>query len=123
MKNIYKCFKKGEEFKYNFYLTPKDLLRGEEFTSLDLGAKLIYSILLTRLAISNKNDWVDNNEKLFIVYSIEDIIDDSGSSRATIIRHLNSLENFGLIERKRRGLGMKNIIYINDFEKKNLIIR
>ena len=103
----------------NYIVVPKALLKGDAFKGMSADAKLAYVLFLDRLSLSKKNNWIDEKGKFYIIYSVEEIVNDLGSSKVTVSKILNSLEHeFGLIERFRRGLGLPNLIYVKDFANK-----
>ena len=55
--------------------------------------------------LSARNNWTDENGRIYIIYSIEKIAEDLFYSRATIMRMMDELEHLGLIERRKQGLG------------------
>ena len=65
-------------------------------------AKLLYSLLLDRSTLSQKNGWQDNEGRIFIVYPITEIAEILDKSTMTIQSALNELDAAGLLERERR---------------------
>lgn len=71
--------------------------------------------MLDRMSLSIKNGWFDEQNRAYIVNSIENMMDDLGCSKSTcvkIVKELDSEKGIGLIEKKRRGLGKSDIIYM-----------
>lgn len=102
--------------QFAFYRVPKVLFSDERFWNVSTDAKLLYGILLDRMNLSAKNQWIDEDMRVFIIFTIEEIQEalDCGDKKATKL--LSELENkCGLIERKRQGLGKPNIIYVKNF--------
>lgn len=62
-----------------------------------------------------KNGWLDDENRVFIIYQIAEIQEDLGYSKKKAIDFLGELEAFGLIEKKRRVLGLSNSIYVKSF--------
>lgn len=68
------------------------------------------------MSLSVKNCWFDEENRVYIIYTIDDILSDFGCARQKALKLLDELENgIGLIERKRQGLGRPNIIYVKNF--------
>ena len=76
---------------------------------------MLYGLLLDRMGLSMKNGWLDDENRVCIIYQISEIQEDLGYSKKKAIEFLGELEAFGLIEKKRRGLGLSNIIYVKSF--------
>ena len=101
---------------FSYYVIPKELITNEEFADLNLSAKFIYSLMLNRLNLSIKNNWVDDNNHIYIYYQIKTLMKDSGIvSNNTVIKLLNILKEFGLIQITRQGNGKPNKIYVGNF--------
>ena len=62
-----------------------------------------------------KNRWFDSENRVYIIYQIAEIMEDFNFSKKTAVRYLNELENFGLVEKKRRGLGLPSLLYVKNF--------
>jgi len=102
---------------YSFYQIPKLLIDNESFSSLDGWALILYGIMLNRASLSaeNSNEFTDENGNLYIIYTVEEAMQQCKKGNKFIIKTLNQLEETGLIERKRRGLGKPSITYVKDF--------
>lgn len=101
--------------RFSFYMLPKILLSDEHFKSLSSDAKIFYACLLERSSYSYKNNWIDDDDRVYIIFTIEEIMETLGVSNKTASKISSELENIGLIEKKRQGLGKPNIIYVKDF--------
>lgn len=101
--------------RFSFYMLPKILLSDEHFKSLSSDAKIFYACLLERSSYSYKNNWIDDEDRVYIIFTIEEIMETLGVSNKTASKISSELENIGLIEKKRQGLGKPNIIYVKDF--------
>lgn len=62
--------------------------------------------LYHRMSLSRKNGWLDKENKVYIIYQINEIQENLGFSKKKAIDYLAELEKFGLVEKKRRGLGL-----------------
>ncbi len=101
--------------QFNFIRIPKAMLTEKTFSSLSLQAKMLYGILLDRMGLSMKNGWFDAENKVYIIYQIAEIQEDLGFTKKKAIEYLGELESFGLVEKKRRGLGLPSILYVKSF--------
>ena len=100
---------------FNFIRIPKVMLTDAVFSDLSLQAKVLYSVLLDRMALSRKNSWFDEENRVFIIYQIGEIQEDLGFTKRKAMDLLTELEKFGLLEKKRRGHGLPNILYVKSF--------
>lgn len=101
--------------RFSFYMLPKILISDEHFKSLSSDSKIFYACLLERSSYSYKNNWIDDENRVYIIFTIEEIMETLGVSNKTASKISSELENIGLIEKKRQGLGKPNIIYVKDF--------
>ena len=107
--------------QYNFIKIPKELVVGEGFSSLSVQAKILYGMLLDRMGMSYKNKWLDEENRVYIVYSLDDIQADMNVSKHKAIDCLSELEDVGLIVRRKRGKGLPNQIYVKNFSKAQVV--
>ena len=101
--------------QFSFIRIPRILLLDKAFSALSLSAKVLYSVLLDRMGLSMKNKWLDEENKVYIIYQITEIQSDLGFSKKKAMDYLTELEKIGLIEKKKRGFGLPNIIYVKSF--------
>ena len=101
--------------QFSFYRIPRLLIKDQHFKGLSSDAKLLYGLMLYRMALSMKNHWLDNENRAYIIYSISNVMDDINCSKPTCVKIMKELDSFGLIERKRKGLGKPDIIYVKNF--------
>ena len=107
-----------EAEQFSFYRVPRLLIKDGRFKELSSDAKLLYGLMLDRMSLSMKNGWLDDENRAYIIYSVENIMEDLGCSKPTcikVIRELDTDNGIGLIEKKRRGLGKPDIIYVKNF--------
>ena len=101
--------------QFNFIRIPKSMIVDPMFADLSVNAKLLYGVLLDRMNLSMKNRWFDSENRVYIIYQITEIMEDFNFSKKTAVRYLNELEDFGLVEKKRRGLGLPSLLYVKNF--------
>ena len=101
--------------QFSFYRIPRLLIKDPHFKGLSSDAKLLYGLMLDRMALSMKNHWLDNENRAYIIYSISNVMEDINCSKPTCVKIMKELDSFGLIERKRKGLGKPDIIYVKNF--------
>lgn len=104
-----------EAEQFSFYRIPKLLIKDSRFKNLSSNAKLLYGLMLDRVALSVKNGWFDEYNRAYIIYTIESIMEDLCCAKATCVKTTKELIMFGLIEKKRMGQGKADIIYVKNF--------
>ena len=107
-----------EAEQYTFYRIPKVLFTAECFRTLSCEAKVLYGLLLDRMSLSIKNRWFDEEDRVYIIFTVEDVMELLNCSRQKAIKNLAELDmkkGIGLIEKKRLGLGKPNVIYVKNF--------
>ena len=58
---------------YTFYRVPKVLFSEPEFSGLSTDARLLYGLLLDRMQLSARNQWVDEYGRVYIYFKVESI--------------------------------------------------
>ena len=101
--------------QFSFYRIPRLLIKDQHFKGLSSDAKLLYGLMLDRMALSMKNHWLDNENRAYIIYSIDNVMEDLNCSKPTCVKIMKELSTFSLIERERKGLGKPDIIYVKNF--------
>ena len=108
----------NEAEQYSFYRIPKVLFTDSRFKGLSVEAKVLYGLLLDRMALSVRNNWLDQDGRVYIIYTIADVMETLGCAEQKANKLLNELDaakGVGLVERVRRGLGKPNVIYVKNF--------
>ena len=121
----FEYFYGGEAEQFSFFRIPKLLFRDEAFKSISTDAKVLYGLMLDRMSLSLKNNWMDTEGRVYIIYTIADIMEDMNCADQKAGKLLTELDNnkgIGLIERKRQGLGKPNIIYVKNFVSPSLFL-
>ena len=107
---------KNEAEQFNFYRIPKILFTDKHFAKLSVEAKVLYGLLLDRMSLSLRNDWIDAEGKVYIYFKLEDAQECLGIGKDKCIKLFAELDKgIGLIERKKQGLGKPTMIYVKNF--------
>ena len=113
---MYDYFYGAEAEQFSFYRIPKVLFTEERFRSVSAEAKVLYGLLLDRMSLSCKNGWLDRAGRVYIIFTIEEVMTALGCADQKAGKLLHELESkCRLIERKRQGLGKPNLIYVKNF--------
>ncbi len=115
-------FYQSQQDQYTFYRIPKALIKGVRYQHVTMEAKLLYGILLDRMSLSCKNDWCDASGKVFIIYTLEELMEDFSCSDKTATKLLRELEQSDLIVRRRQGLGKPSLIYVKQIQQSEPVI-
>ena len=108
----------NESEQFSFYRIPKLLITSPIFKKVSDSAKLLYGLMLDRMSLSLKNEWLDEDNKAYIIFTIYDVMEqmNCGTEKATkLIAELDSDKGIGLIERKKQGQGKPALIYLKKF--------
>lgn len=98
-----------------FYQLPKELVKHERFKGISDSAKILYSLLRDRVTLSVKNNWVDELGRVYIIFTLAEIMEDLGCADQKATKSMKELQKIGLVESVRRGLGKPNLIYVKNF--------
>ena len=81
-------------------------------TDLSHTAKLLYTLLLDRATLSQKNNWMDECVFVYVIFPLSSLSDALRCSTMSIKRALRSLEDADLIERRRGHIAVPNNIFV-----------
>lgn len=95
-----------------FLQIPKLLFTDERFRSVTNSGKLLYGILLDRNSLSASNGWKDEQERVYVYCTVDNVAELLGCSNKKAMKVLAELEEAGLIERKRQGQGKPSRILV-----------
>ena len=108
-----------EAEQFTFVRVPKVLFTDKEhFGGLSNEAKLLYGLLLERMSLSRKNNWIDKHNRVYIIFPVEEIEEslNVGHEKAlNLLKELDDQSGIGLVKKKRRGLGLPSILYVKNF--------
>lgn len=107
-----------KEKSNSFYKIPKALFTDARFQNLSLEAKILYGMFLDRLSLSKKNNWKDERGQVYIIFTIETIMELFGCGNKKAGQLVAELVKVHLIEKKRQGLCKPTLIYVQDFAEK-----
>lgn len=96
----------------SFLRFPMSLLANPKYKQMSLEAKFIYSLLLNRLTLSQKNGWINEDGEVYLIYTREDAADMLNISYKKTITAFRELIDNGLLYEKRQGRGYPNLLYV-----------
>lgn len=104
-----------EAEQFVFYRIPKVLFEAEGVKDISTDAKLLYGLMLDRMQLSAKNKWLDEKGRVYIYYTVKQIMNSLSCSNKTVTKLLHELEQTGLISREKNGLTKPDRIYVMNF--------
>lgn len=107
------CYEVQDAQIHSFFQIPKILFE-ERYAGLDPLAKFLYGVLLDRKSLSIKNNWIDENGKIYVRCSREQVMQKFFIGKQKAANLFRQLSEFELIYEKKQGQGNCNIIYIVD---------
>ena len=113
-----KRFTKEEVLKEDYIQMPKWLFN-EEFKSLSNDGKVLYSVLRDRHRLSLSNNWVNDKNEIYFLFSRENMAEMLNCNIKSAIKYFKELLKFNLVEEKRQGINKPNIIYLLDVSFEN----
>lgn len=108
-------FYEEQSQQFAFYRIPKVLFTDNRFQKISTEGKVLYGLLLDRVSLSRENGWIDEEGRVYIIFTLNAIRQAMNCAEKSAIKYLTELEDFGLIERIRQGLGKPAIIYVKNF--------
>lgn len=120
MKNniVFNFYYGNEAEQFKFYRIPKVLFTDDHFKNLSSDAKILYGLMLDRMGLSVKNKWMDKDNKVFIIFTLEQVMENLNCGKdkgVKIFAELDSHKGIGLIERVKQGFGKPALIYVKNF--------
>lgn len=110
-------FHNMEQLRFDHYQIPKFLFVDEQVRQISNTAKVAYSIMLDRTKLSAKNNWKDDEGRIYIILPQKEMQELLGCSIRTIksvFKELDIENGVGLICRKKQGFSNPDIIYVLD---------
>lgn len=107
-----------EAEQFNFIKIPQVFFTDEQFVSMSCEAKILYGLMLNRMSLSMKNEWLDDENRVYIIYTVEDVMETMSCAKAKAVKTIKELEDMKLIEKNRRGFGQPTLIYVKNFISK-----
>ncbi len=99
-----------------FYRLPKVFFTDSRYSGITSCAKLLYALLLDRAELSVLNGMYDEQGKIYLYFTIEQVCGLLGIGREKAMKLFGELENIGLVERRRRGMGKAAMIRLKKFD-------
>lgn len=85
----------GEAEQYSFYRVPKVLFTNPHYKTVSVEAKVLYGLLLDRMALSVRNGWFDSDNRVFIYFTLEDAVELLGCGKDKAVKLFKELDQDG----------------------------
>ncbi len=95
-----------------FLRFPLTLLANPKYREISLEAKFIYTLLLNRLTLSQRNGWVNEENEVYLIYTREEAANTLNISYRKAIAAFKELIAVELLFEQRQGRGYPNLLYV-----------
>lgn len=115
-------YKNNEILENSYYQIPQELFINKLYKGkLNSDSKILYAFLLDRLSLSQKNHWFDELNRVYLIFTREEVQDKLCLSEKTVTKAFKQLTDTNLIAEKRQGLGKPNLIYVGKIQHEEII--
>ena len=110
-------YKSNETLENRYYQIPQELFDNSLYKDkLNSDSKILYAFIIDRLTLSQKNNWTDSENNIYLIFTRQEVQNKLGLSEKTVIKAFKQLAETKLIFEKRQGLGKPNLIYIGKIQ-------
>lgn len=115
-------YKNNEILENSYYQIPQELFINKLYKEkLNSDSKILYAFLLDRLSLSQKNHWFDELNRVYLIFTREEVQNKLCLSEKTVTKAFKQLLEVNLISEKRQGLGKPNLIYVGKIQHEEII--
>lgn len=115
-------YKNNEILENSYYQIPQELFVNSLYKeNLNSDSKILYAFLLDRLSLSQKNHWFDELNRVYLIFTREEVQDKLCLSEKTVTKAFKQLTDTNLIAEKRQGLGKPNLIYVGKIQHEEIM--
>lgn len=115
-----KAYISDEIVSGKFLRVPTILFENPRYRGLSAESKLLYSLLLDRMSLSQKNGWINERGEVYQIYTRENIADILSVSYKKAIAVFKELTETGLLYEERQGRGFPNKLFVLKCEPETL---
>ena len=117
VKMEFKPYKAHECFEHLYYQIPMELFFNPNYKDkLNSDSKILYGFLLNRLTLSEKNNWIDDEGSVFLIFTRKEVQTMLNLSDKTATKAFKQLNECKLIHEKKQGSRKPNLIYVGKIE-------
>ena len=115
-------YKNNEILENSYYQIPQELFVNSLYKEkLNSDSKILYAFLLNRLSLSQKNHWFDELNRVYLIFTREEVQSKLCLSEKTVTKAFKQLLEVNLISEKRQGLGKPNLIYVGKIQHEEIM--
>ena len=103
-----------------YFKLPKELFESPIYEEMRLDSKVSYAFLRDRLELSLKNNWIDDQGRLYLIYSNPELMKILKCSKSTLLRIKKQLAEYGLMKEVQQS-NSKNGTLANKIYLGNLV--
>lgn len=101
-----------------FFQIPKQFMnKASKYYSMNSDSKLLYAILADKNSISIANEWIDENNKVYFIATIEDLMELTGWGNQKVVKQLKELRKYNLLNSEKKGQGNPSRHYLLQIEE------
>ncbi|HBM4338656.1 TPA: replication initiator protein A [Enterococcus faecium] len=97
----FQFYKSKEVYREKYYQMPKVFFTNEKYLNLSNDAKITYMLLKARFDYSVQNNWVDSEDNIYFIYTIEELMRLLNCREGKISKIKKELEAAGLLKQKK----------------------
>lgn len=105
-------YSSNEVYAETYYQLPKIFFTNNKYKKMSSDAKIAYALLKDRFNYSIKNNWCDEENHIYFVYTVKDLQKILGCGTEKITKIKKELEQAELLHQKRMGLNKPNRLYL-----------
>lgn len=115
-------YKNNEILENSYYQIPQELFVNSLYKEkLNSDSKILYAFLLYRLSLSQRNHWLDEYGRVYLIFTREEVQNKLCLSEKTVTKAFKQLLEVNLISEKRQGLGKPNLICVGKIQHEEII--
>ena len=111
MDDTIQLFKANEVLQFKYISVQKELFVNPKYSHLSSDSKLLYGFILDRFHLSIQNNWKDENDNIYLIFTRRDIQKLFHLSDKTVTKAFKELSDCNLIYEKKQGRNKPNLIY------------
>ncbi|MGU8529909.1 replication initiator protein A [Clostridium perfringens] len=105
------------ETRKQFFQVPKQFMnKNSKYYNMSSDSKLLYAILADRNSLSISNGWIDENNRVYFIATIENLMELTGWGNQKVVKQLKELRKFDLLISEKKGQGKPNWHYLLQIE-------
>ncbi len=109
---IERTYRVSDTVTEQFLRLPMALIANPKYNMMSLEAKFVYSLLLNRLSLSQKNGWINEDNEVYLIYTREEIAELLNITYKKAISAFKELVDNKLLYEQRQGRGYPNLLFV-----------